>query len=369
MLQWVESKLSRAKLLEDKVASDAHFQHRFNTNVCFYLASSVFIVTLIRPLIADLPIFFFYAGLINSSILYALCWQLHKGKWQAHSALLIIGLCILIMVPMQIASGGANSHYSPLTAIYPMFCILLGNVGLAVMTTVFWSVLWLSFLWLGVSDLDLTVSQWNEGKTVSRTLWLILSNIMILILAIAFENRQRRLQHSLITLTVTDPLTGIGNRRAMEQALDQESQLNRRHQQTYTLMMLDVDHFKRFNDIHGHHGGDDALIKVAAKLSELAREGQDTIARYGGEEFIAILRHTHAGEAVQVAEKFRQGVMDLGLRYQESDSKVLSITIGLADSTLSNDPEKLIKLADKALYLGKQQGRNCVVSAASLAAH
>ena len=192
---------------------------------------------------------------------------------------------------------------------------------------------------------------------------------MILILAIAFENRQRRLQHSLITLTVTDPLTGIGNRRAMEQALDQESQLNRRHQQTYTLMMLDVDHFKRFNDIHGHHGGDDALIKVAAKLSELAREGQDTIARYGGEEFIAILRHTHAGEAVQVAEKFRQGVMDLGLRYQESDSKVLSITIGLADSTLSNDPEKLIKLADKALYLGKQQGRNCVVSAASLAAH
>ncbi|MCE2572037.1 GGDEF domain-containing protein [Motilimonas eburnea] len=364
MLQWIERQLIRLSLLEPQATVDESIQYDLNIRVCLLLATCVLVVTLLRPFVADLPKFFLIAGYVNSVLLFALWWALRRGWWLAHSASLVLGLCMLMLVPMQLVSGGANSHYSPLIPLFPLFAVLMGSAGLAVLTTMLWVVVWFVFYFYGVSDLDLTVSNWSEGKTASRTLWLILSSLIILIITISFENRQRRLQHSLLRLGLTDPLTQVANRRAMEQELAQQALLCERTGVVFSVMMIDVDHFKKFNDLQGHDGGDEALKQVATCLTQLAREGQDSVFRYGGEEFTVILRHTSASDAFKVAQKYRQGIKALNLKYQAEQPDVLTITIGLTDSHQGTDPAGLLKLADQALYQGKQQGRDCVVNAA-----
>lgn len=363
MTEWIEQQLIRGRLLEDLPNTKMDLQTRLNNQVALGAAAIVLAVTIFRPLLADLPPFFFFAGLVNSGLLFLLWWQLHRGFWHRQASFLVVALCTLVALPMLVVSGGANSQYSPIIPLFPIFCILMGSVGLAIVTTLFWGIIWTLLLLTGYSDLDLTASHWDHGKTASRTLWLILTSLIILLISISFENRQRRLQRVLVSLSVTDPLTGTGNRRVMEEALIHEARLYERYRQPYSLLMIDVDHFKRFNDKRGHRGGDQALIQVANTLTAIARDGQDTVARFGGEEFVAILRYTRANEAMAVAEKFRQAILNLKLRYQDDNEDVLSVTIGLADSELSNEPTRLIELADKALYKGKSLGRNCVIKA------
>ncbi|MFO6422994.1 GGDEF domain-containing protein [Motilimonas sp. KMU-193] len=369
MLKWIEQELIRVDLLVPSTLNEAPMQFEINAKVCFFLASIVLIVTIFRPLLAELPVFFLIAGYINSALLFTLWRLIKRPTWQPYGAVCILGLCLLMLLPLLLLSGGANSHYSPIAPLFPLFAILMGSVSLAVVFTFLWSAIWVAFYFFGVSDLDLTVSYWHEGKTASRTLWLILCSFMILLVSVSFENRQRRLQQSLFELSLTDPLTQVGNRRAMEQTLAQEMHLTQRTHEPFTVMMIDVDHFKKFNDLRGHDGGDKALQRVAQCLTQLAREGQDSVARFGGEEFIVILRHTSATEAMAVAEKYRQGVKALQLTYQDDSAEVLTITIGLADSSDINDSESLLKQADSALYVGKRAGRDCVINAASLVNH
>ncbi len=357
----------KAGWLIPPTVTERPIQYELNARVCLLLASCMLFVTLIRPLIAELPPLFLIAGYVDSALMLVLWRLLLRPFWQPYGALLIIGLCFAMLAPLLLFSGGANSHYSPIIPLFPLFAVLLGNVGLAVVCTLVWSLIWIVFYIFGVSELDQTVSYWHAGKTVSRTIWLILSGVMVLVITVSFENRQRRLQQSLVALTLTDPLTQVGNRRAMEQMLAEQIQLSKRTKAPFTLMMIDVDHFKQFNDLRGHDVGDKALQQVAACLSRLARAGQDSVTRFGGEEFVVILRNTSAHQAILAADKYRQGVRDLQLRYRpEVEDEVLTITIGLADSYLARESESLIKFADKALYHGKQAGRDCTFDAATL---
>jgi diguanylate cyclase (GGDEF)-like protein len=165
-------------------------------------------------------------------------------------------------------------------------------------------------------------------------------------------------------LSATDGLTGIGNRRAFDQALEKEVGRAARDGQEVSLIMIDVDHFKLYNDHYGHPAGDDCLRQVAAMLDRCLRRPPDIVARVGGEEFAALLPDTDASGARDVAERIRRELRHAGIPHAASSVGLVTISIGV--STLLPAPgengQTLLAQADEALYRAKQSGRDTVVS-------
>ncbi len=151
--------------------------------------------------------------------------------------------------------------------------------------------------------------------------------------------------------SVTDPLTGVRNRRAFLEKLNEEVERSRRHGMPVALALLDVDHFKSFNDEFGHQAGDDALVQVA-KLIEGQSRSLDTVARFGGEEFVVVLPNTDIDGAFVLAERFRKAVQGAVWEHRS-----ITVSIGVASST-GADTDELIRAADEALYRSKDSGRN-----------
>lgn len=164
-------------------------------------------------------------------------------------------------------------------------------------------------------------------------------------------------------LSTLDPLTGLKNRRYFAHNFHDECARSLRRQESMTVLFLDIDHFKRVNDSHGHHFGDLALQATAACLEKECRP-YDTVVRWGGEEFVVLLRATDEFAALHVAERIRQTV-EKG--FQPALPFSLTISIGLAQYQDNDTLEGLIDRADQALYHAKQTGRNKVVSWKTLA--
>jgi diguanylate cyclase len=160
-----------------------------------------------------------------------------------------------------------------------------------------------------------------------------------------------------------DELTGIANRRTFDRALAQSIQFYQVSREPFCLMMIDIDHFKTFNDEYGHLVGDTVLAFVA-KFIQKGVKGSDTVARYGGEEFTIILPDTAYQGGLTVAEKIRRTVSSKQLTIGDDCKKVLgkiSISLGVAEVRLEDTEHSLVKRADAALYQAKNNGRDCVV--------
>lgn len=173
----------------------------------------------------------------------------------------------------------------------------------------------------------------------------------------------KRKSDLLAHLAQIDGLTGISNRRHLEIRLGQEWDRCQRHRHPLSLVMIDVDHFKPFNDHYGHGHGDDCLRHVSRALSACSRRSGDLLARYGGEEFVALLPDTPAEQAARTAEKLRKAVQSLGIAHRYSSSAdVVTASLGVATLVPSKQStvDQLMEAADKALYLAKRAGRNCV---------
>lgn len=173
----------------------------------------------------------------------------------------------------------------------------------------------------------------------------------------------KRKSDLLAHLAQIDGLTGISNRRHLEIRLNQEWDRCQRHGRPLSLVMIDVDHFKPFNDHYGHGNGDDCLRHVAMALSACTRRSSDMLARYGGEEFVALLPDTTADEAVRTADGLRKAVQSLGIAHGYSQSAdVVTASLGVATVVpgKSTTVAQLMESADEALYLAKRAGRNCV---------
>lgn len=174
---------------------------------------------------------------------------------------------------------------------------------------------------------------------------------------------QKEAQSALELLASKDPLTGLANRRAFDEGLMQEWRRALRCAQPLSLVMFDVDHFKRYNDTYGHQQGDACLRSMALALGGATKRAGDLVARYGGEEFVLVLPGTSAAGAAIVAERVRATVQDLALPHAGSSAaSVVTVSVGVAscipDESLSADA--LVAAADRALYCAKRAGRNRV---------
>jgi two-component system cell cycle response regulator len=184
--------------------------------------------------------------------------------------------------------------------------------------------------------------------------------------AVHTELRERNTQlesmlHHVEALAITDPLTGLYNRRRFADVLKREFAVTKRYKNTLSCLMIDLDHFKRVNDRYGHDAGDQVLKEVARCLLETLRE-VDLTARFGGEEFAVLLPHTGKREALIAAERVRTVVSKAEFIFNE-DKLRLTTSIGVSGNidVLSGDPEDLVRAADFALYEAKRLGRDRVV--------
>lgn len=171
----------------------------------------------------------------------------------------------------------------------------------------------------------------------------------------------KRSNELLLELSNTDHLTGLFNRRFLMECLDKEVQRGRRKDGQVALLLLDIDHFKRVNDTHGHLQGDVVLQKVALHIQKELRS-YDVAARYGGEEFVAVLPDTSLKEAFNVADRIRLSIQGMHFAGSLSNERVtVSLGVALFPARGIDDTDGLLRSADEALYQAKERGRNRVV--------
>jgi diguanylate cyclase (GGDEF)-like protein len=182
--------------------------------------------------------------------------------------------------------------------------------------------------------------------------------------AVAREKQLRELALGLQTQIFADGLTGIPNRRRFDAHMDNEIRRAKRTASPLSLIMIDVDYFKNYNDNYGHQRGDECLILIAATLSRILGRPCDLVARYGGEEFVAVLPDTNAAGALKLANSMRHEVEALGIEHQYSNAaKHVTISLGVITQIPAHNTavSHMISAADHALYQAKRSGRNCVI--------
>lgn len=179
----------------------------------------------------------------------------------------------------------------------------------------------------------------------------------------------------LVEQTLNDPLTGLGNRRLLDTRLDIALPMSRRRMLPVSALMIDVDHFKAYNDHYGHPAGDECLLEIANVLRDTFRRETDILIRLGGEEFLVVLLDVDMEESLRLAEAMRGMLQLVGIPHEKSSAaEVVTVSIGVAtvEPGTPLDVEDLIACADSALYQCKASGRNCsihrIVNAETLAA-
>lgn len=216
----------------------------------------------------------------------------------------------------------------------------------------------LALLFNGLFVIGLALVAWSA---LSLPLFsrLLVTHLVVGGMTMVFARTLAKQQQELRQAANTDSLTGLANRRAVQQSLDSWQRQRSRYGVPVTLLLLDLDHFKAVNDQRGHQAGDQLLMQIADILRRRARD-TDMAGRWGGEEFVLVLPHTHAAEAMIVAEAIRHGVA----AHTEGQPQRVTASIGVAELMVNETPESWIARADAALYQAKADGRNRLVLAA-----
>ena len=201
----------------------------------------------------------------------------------------------------------------------------------------------------------------TEALRIGAIVMALIAFTLAVTLFLAREIRRRAdAEDKLEELATTDALTGLKNRRKFDGAIDSEWRRACRHNTPLSLLMIDADHFKAYNDTFGHQAGDQVLVGIAICISDSVKRAGDCAARYGGEEFAVLLPGTASADAMMIAETIRRKVQGWS-----DEPAILTVSVGIASVTpeASLDWTDLVKAADKALYAAKAAGRNCCVMA------
>lgn len=192
-----------------------------------------------------------------------------------------------------------------------------------------------------------------------------LATIESLLSTLVFPLRNAINYQNAVRLSLRDSLTGLGNRAALDIALFRELHLAERQQQPLSLLMIDIDHFKKINDMHGHTRGDDILKAIAGIIQTVCRNS-DVSFRYGGEEFVVLLNNTNGGGARIIAERIRNQIAQLNIgNSDDTVNPTVSIGIGTCAAGKREHVNDLFERADRALYRAKNEGRNRTMDIAS----
>ena len=228
-------------------------------------------------------------------------------------------------------------------------------------------------VYLGLAILVLLAPDWTTSHAAKAILMfealLHTIGMAFLLLVLMKERAELRATVQLRNLAMHDGLTGLANRRRFDEVLEAEFRRAERSRQPLALLMIDVDHFKLFNDTYGHQSGDDALRAVANALATTVHRPGDLVARYGGEEFTVLLPGTGEVGAIRLADAVHAGLVRLGLAHPGSPNGRVTVSIGVAELEprgLSPRPDKLLRAADLAMYAAKAEGRNCTSRASEL---
>jgi diguanylate cyclase (GGDEF)-like protein/PAS domain S-box-containing protein len=179
------------------------------------------------------------------------------------------------------------------------------------------------------------------------------------------EERLIRLQKELEDLSFKDGLTGVANRRMFDSIMELEWENARRNNQPLSLIMIDIDYFKQYNDHYGHLQGDECLKRVASALNSAATRARDAFSRFGGEEFVLVLPETDEASAHKIAERCRSLIFKEQIPHEKSQTgQLLTVSMGVGTITPTHRDEVMsfIEAVDQRLYQAKQRGRNCIVA-------
>ena len=214
---------------------------------------------------------------------------------------------------------------------------------------------WRWLLWvLALAALSLAVLTW-----IARRFYRITGRLREQL------DENRRLQDELRALTITDPLTGLRNRRHFDTVCSAEWERARRAQRPVTVLFIDIDFFKSYNDSHGHGAGDDCIAAVGRAIDQSLQRPADVAARYGGDEFVVLLPDTDLDGALDVARRIEAAIRALGLSHARSRFGRITLSIGVAQQVPepNHRPQEMLQRADRALYAAKQAGRNRIMPA------
>ncbi len=201
--------------------------------------------------------------------------------------------------------------------------------------------------------------QFCQDQPVERICQMVVTVVERLSLTLA----NLKLRESLKQQSIRDPLTNLFNRRYMEETLDREFSRAARHKRPLSVILMDFDNFKTFNDQHGHDAGDVLLKEFGRSLQRQVR-GEDVACRFGGEEFLLILAETNLEDACRRANQIREEMKNLSIPHQDQNLGPITISAGIACYPEHGDnPQTLLRMADMALYRAKQAGRNCIQTA------
>ncbi|MBF0224301.1 MAG: GGDEF domain-containing protein [Desulfobacterales bacterium] len=177
--------------------------------------------------------------------------------------------------------------------------------------------------------------------------------------------QQKKYQQMLEELSMSDALTGLPNRRKLFEHLKLHWNMAKRNKFPISIIMIDIDFFKKYNDTYGHQKGDECLKAIALILEKNIRRPGDIVARYGGEEFTVVLPATNEEGALSIAESMRESVLASKIESKDSPNKHVTISVGIATEIpeAASMFEDLIGKADKALYQAKNTGRNKCIQA------
>lgn len=287
-----------------------------------------------------------------------------KSQQALEVSLLTAGvIVVLIRFTIMTVQGGLASNWLPLmvTSLFIIYLYLPVRLTMAIVFATFYSVASVTW-WLSLYGAPLRVEE-----IYFSLMWIMLANGLGYAAANALQ-RGQRIQYAqklvMQQLLATDALTGIANRRTFDEALAREWRLAAREGRPLSLLMIDVDHFKAYNDRFGHQKGDECLRRIARALVDCLAGPDAVVARYGGEEFVCLLPGMDQRAAAKMARRVSAAIDRAAVPHPaspDSDRVTVSIGVASADAFFGNESE-LLTLADELLYAAKNGGRNRVVA-------
>lgn len=292
----------------------------------------------------------------------------------AHPLMCLVPALFLTIVLIRASLRKQEGVGSVLIGLFPLFCAALFDLvvrdvmripgfyltSLGVPAFIVAILFILSIRFVHIANEEDRLNQELEIDVYVRTNQLKEANLRLESALQELKDANTRLE----SLAVTDSLSRTFNRRAFDLRFEEECARARRNRTSLSLLMIDIDFFKRINDEHGHLCGDQCIVSLASSLQGFLRRPSDILARYGGEEFVVLLPETDRGGAGKIAESMRAGIEAMEIAYEDVRLH-LTVSIGVATSRFDSVhmPETLVAHADTALYKAKSQGRNQVAFA------